>query len=329
VRVRSSLAVLRRSVAARVRRAVQAERPIILMYHRVLHADTPLDPYNIAVSTQNLSAQLEVLTHARRVVPLAWLVSQLRADRLPRNVAAITFDDGYADVLFNAKPILEQHQCPATMFLPMAHITSGAAFWWDRLARLFATPVPNGTATSAERADSLDSANARVTELQITDRAALMQTWARLKDLDEAQRSEALSQLEASAGKGSFDMGDDRCMTPDEVRALHEPGFIDIGAHTMTHPTLTNLTYEQQRDEIQQSIVQASQVIGHTAAGFAYPFGSYDELSARAAYTAGAAYAVTTDPAVIRHDTDYLHLPRVEAPNISAEAFERSVLGFT
>ena len=53
---------------------------------------------------------------------------------------AITFDDGYADNLYFAKPILERHSMPATVFITGLNIGSSSEFWWDELERILLQP---------------------------------------------------------------------------------------------------------------------------------------------------------------------------------------------
>ena len=47
----------------------------------------------------------------------------------------MTFDDGYLDNLTNAKPILEEHDVPATIFVCSGAVGRRQEFWWDQLER--------------------------------------------------------------------------------------------------------------------------------------------------------------------------------------------------
>ena len=49
---------------------------------------------------------------------------------------AITFDDGYADNLQVAAPLLAERGLPATFFIVSGTIGSGREFWWDELEGL-------------------------------------------------------------------------------------------------------------------------------------------------------------------------------------------------
>ena len=53
---------------------------------------------------------------------------------------ALTFDDGYADNLINAKPLLERYGIPATVFVASGYVGAKDPFWWDRLQHVFLEP---------------------------------------------------------------------------------------------------------------------------------------------------------------------------------------------
>jgi peptidoglycan/xylan/chitin deacetylase (PgdA/CDA1 family) len=53
----------------------------------------------------------------------------------------VTFDDGYADNLYNAKPLLERYGIPATVFLITGYIEDKRQLWWEELVRLLLQPA--------------------------------------------------------------------------------------------------------------------------------------------------------------------------------------------
>ena len=56
-------------------------------------------------------------------------------------------------------------------------------------------------------------------------------------------------------------------------------GGIEFGAHTLSHPDLTQLPTKQIEAEICQSKAVIENVLGAAISSFAYPFGRYDERS--------------------------------------------------
>lgn len=92
----------------------------VLCYHSV-QADwaSPL-----AVEPAAFADQCAWLARSRRVVPLAEAVSRLdHSGRLPRGLATMTFDDGFAALYDTALPVLTRHQLPATVFLVAQTLT--------------------------------------------------------------------------------------------------------------------------------------------------------------------------------------------------------------
>jgi len=101
----------------------------ILIYHRV--ADVKNDPHLLSVSPDNFYKQLKYLQQNFQVIKLSELVENLRTKQLKNKSVAITFDDGYADNLYNALPILEKLKIPATIFAVAGRINSQTSFYWD------------------------------------------------------------------------------------------------------------------------------------------------------------------------------------------------------
>lgn len=77
-----------------------------------------------------------------------------------------------------------------------------------------------------------------------------------------------------------------RIMTAEELRSLSERG-VEIGAHTVTHPDVTALSFEETLDEMSRSRADLSAITGTDVSSFAYPYGRADEEAIRAAAAAG------------------------------------------
>ena len=105
---------------------------LILGYHSI--SQTSGDVYRDNVSAENFAEHLEVLSKFTHPLSLSNLVQHLQAGSLPPKSVALTFDDGYADNLYVARPLLEKYEIPATIFICTGY--AGGEFWWDELDRL-------------------------------------------------------------------------------------------------------------------------------------------------------------------------------------------------
>lgn len=100
----------------------------ILLYHRI--DEVKQDPHLLCVSPQNFRKQIKFLKENFKIIPLVKLVQDIRKGKIENNSIVITFDDGYADNLYNALPILEEFGVPATIFIT-AGFTGRNAYYWD------------------------------------------------------------------------------------------------------------------------------------------------------------------------------------------------------
>ena len=180
--------------------------PVILMYHRV--ACTRHDPWALAVQPERFGRQMDWLSRHRMVLPMDEFVALMKRDRLPRTAVGLTFDDGYVDNLTAAKPVLERHNLPATVFA-LGDRQGAEPFWWDELADLvLACPQAKdeqlsiGTETvrlcwkvhQSEQTGEVWHAHAKPREGR---EAAYLQIWRILQAMSPEGRSEALARLRA------------------------------------------------------------------------------------------------------------------------------------
>lgn len=100
-------------------------QPWILTYHSV--SDPTDDPYGITVSADRLDRQLTWLR--RRRLTGVGVGTLLRAHAAGRHgLVGLTFDDGYADFLHEALPVLLGHGFTATVFV-LPGRTGGSNVW--------------------------------------------------------------------------------------------------------------------------------------------------------------------------------------------------------
>ena len=83
-----------------------------------------------------------------------------------------------------------------------------------------------------------------------------------------------------------------RMMTVDELGELAAAGF-EIGAHTVTHPDLSRLGFDECLSEMRESRDELERTLGVEVRTFAYPSCHYGPAAAEAARSAGFTAAVT------------------------------------
>jgi peptidoglycan/xylan/chitin deacetylase (PgdA/CDA1 family) len=325
-------------VAGRIRKRWAAPA-LILMYHRV--AEETLDPWDLCVTPQHFAEQMEALGQYACPAPLQDLSHALQAGEVPNRAITVTFDDGYADNLYHAKPILERFAIPATVFLVSGQIGSDQLFWWDELAQLLLRPaqLPTqlclsiqghteqwelGTAAAYSQEERQRDRGLRPWESVSGSRYAFHYAiWQRLRPLPHPAQQQAMDQLRAwsEAEAGSCEAG--RALGPAEVATLEHGGLIEIGAHTITHPSLSTQPEATQHTEIQQSKVAIEQMLGHPVTSFSYPFGDYNSETLALVRAAGFDVACTVEAARIWRSVNCLQLPRFEVLNWSGDEFIR------
>jgi peptidoglycan/xylan/chitin deacetylase (PgdA/CDA1 family) len=271
------------------------------------------------VSPQHFAEQMEVLHRYTNPMPLDAAVWGLQDGNLPRRTVCVTFDDGYLDVLNDAKPILEKYQIPATVFLVTGSL--GRSFWWDDLEEclLQSENLPghlclNLHGRSYEWSFRDDSRERRLHEniLSILDF---------LRPLAEDERCPLLKQIQDWAG---IDLGNEqmnRAMTPDEIIEIVRSGLIDIGSHSVTHPILAKIPVSAQRVEVQESKSTLERIVNRPLTSFSYPNGSSSQEVHSIVQGAGYLYACGSYKDVASRNSDPYQLPRIWIPDVSGDRF--------
>lgn len=99
-------------------------------------------------------------------------------------------------------------------------------------------------------------------------------------------------------------------MDTEQKRAFVEAQW-EIGAHTMTHPHLTNLSDQALSEELVQSKRNIERVLNTSVISFAYPFGTYDERVKKHVAKSGFTFGIATDTGGIVIEEDPFAIFRV------------------
>ncbi len=319
-----------------------APSPLILMYHRVV--SLPTDPNLLAVTPRHFAEHLALLRDRYRVVPLRRLAEAVGDWWAVRSMVAITLDDGYADNLHHAKPLLEQHGLPATVFVSTGQLGSRSEPWWDELERLLLQPgrLPSVLRLKVDGHSYESELGSAVTYVEEaferhrgwhveqpndpTPRQRLFRSlYHQLHATQPRERERLLQELRAWAGTEREGRPSHRMLTAEELVELDRAELIEIGAHTVSHPVLANLPALEQQQEIQESKHQLEQVLRHPVTSFAYPHGAGTPETITLVRDAGFERACCSDPGLVPRRSNRYWLPRVEIRDCDGEQFARSL----
>lgn len=275
---------------------------LVATWHRVLPGEDPLLPSEPDV--RRFATQVGFLARHMRVLPLADALQRLAAGTLPPLAVSITFDDGYANNLDHALPILEAFGVPATVFVATGYLDGGCMFndavietiRGCRHARLDLSSVGLGCfslASLEERRTAIDS------------------LLGQLKYRPLAERTELAARMAAIAGVG---LPTNLMLSSAGVRELHRRG-IEIGGHTVHHPILARLPPDEARREIAEGAARLEAITGAKPRLFAYPNGQpgrdFGPEHAGMVQDVGFSHALTTRVGLAGPDTDPYQVPRV------------------
>ena len=290
-----------RAALAALSPAGRRARLSILIYHRVLPEPDPMRPGE--PDAEHFAWQMEWVGALFRVLPLGEAVERLRNGTLPARAACITFDDGYADNHQVALPILRRLGLPATFFIATGFLDGG---------RMFNDTVIESLHRVGEGELDLTAEGLgchRIASLE-DRRAAVSAILRRIKYATLEERARSLDQLRARL---PLELPNDLMLQSGQVSDLVRQGM-EVGAHTVNHPILSQESAARVRAEITDSRAELTRMTGARVNLFAYPNGRLgDDFALPHREIVGDCdfdAAVTTHPGVAKRRTDPYLLPR-------------------
>jgi peptidoglycan/xylan/chitin deacetylase (PgdA/CDA1 family) len=222
---------------------------------------------------------------------------------------ALTFDDGFRDLLDHVLPTLERHDAPAAFYIVPGFADRTARLWWieleEAIRRLDMFELDIGGADLIFPATSDDEKRAAF------DRVCRLSSRG-----GEERLLAAVAELSAEADVDPAGLAEAHCLGWDDLRELAAHQLVTIGAHTLSHPRLAGLPFEAARAEMSDSRARLQRELGQTCRHFAYPYGYAHSAGPREftlAEETGFATAVTTRPGMIfpEHADHLFALPRL------------------
>jgi peptidoglycan/xylan/chitin deacetylase (PgdA/CDA1 family) len=248
----------------------------VLCYHGVRRRGEATPFSELHVTTATFERHCRLIANGCQAISLADLRDARNGRRaLPPRPVLVTFDDGYRGVIDDALPLLERYGVPAVLFTCVRPVLEKRHFWFDALWRR-----DGEGAVLKARALPFDQWRVLVDSI---DTAA---------DIAEIHRP----------------------LTAGELRHLAGHPLIEIGGHTMTHPTLALAPVDEQRREIAECRTALESALAKPVGAFAYPYGSlsedYTSETVAAVRDAGFDIAFTTQPSFATPQCDPFQIPR-------------------
>lgn len=273
----------------------------VLMYHRVCERTPETVCWfqrGTAITPEAFEAQLDWLLARCEVVPLSSLLDSCSTGPSPR--VALTFDDGYAEVLGTVVSICERRSVVGTCFASAAPVLEDTLLWFDAWywlvhrgqvdpgwpAILQRAGVPGGdTVEDCVRGES--------------------KRW--LAGLSIPERTELLSRL---AEELRVRPPRDLYLDLGGLRELHRRGW-EIGGHGVHHLRLSDCNEATLQQEIRGSVKMLQALPLPPPHLFAYPDGAWDARVARAVSVAGFRAACTVEKGSWTPERSSLSIPRL------------------
>jgi len=306
------------------------------------------DPQLLAVHPDNFAEHLQVIKRVATPLSLTNLTDSIRSKHIPRRGVVITLDDGAADNLHVAKPLLEKYEIPATVFVATGY--AAKEFWWDELERLLLLPgqTPEKLRLTVDQKtfewDLSNAANYTEADfekykswhvLAETNVGVRQQLYAELCDtfrsLAPAARLSLMEQLRSWTKAYSTHSQKNVGLRADEVKELGTNPLIDIGAHTVNHPVLSSIPLSEQRKEILESKTCLEQILSRPITTFAYPYGTrrdYTSATVNLVKELGFHSACSNFTGVVQSGAHLFELPRFVVRNWNADEFQRQLEGW-
>lgn len=318
-----------------------SSKALILVYHRVNEVMT--DPQLLCVSPKNFAEQLDVLQKNYKPMRLQHLAQTFQDRFVPRRMVAVTFDDGYADNLYKAKPLLEHYEIPATVFVTTGYVGERREFLWDELDRLLLQPGTLPEKLNLEINGKMHEWDLGSVAHYSQDVYQYHRSWnvlegddsgprqnlyrslcALLNSLPTEEIQKVLGELRIWANTGPMGRLSHRILMDVEVSQLDASDFVEVGSHTVSHPNLSTLPVNVQQTEIKKSKQYLEDIVGHPVTTFSYPYGSQSDYTAKTVkivQESGFACACSNFADVVWRGSDRFQLPRVLVRNWDGDEF--------
>ena len=176
----------------------------------------------------------------------------------PQGGVILTVDDGWLSNEKNVIAIAEKHKVPVTIFIA-THAIENGNYWWPYVAK--------------------------AQELRMS-----FPSVGELKSLPNKEREKILTKIKTQVTL------ERQALTLKQLKKAANSAYINIGAHTVYHPILTNCEDDESYLEIKESKDQIESWLNTKVHSFAYPNGDYSKREIEYLKQLDFSSAYTTEP---------------------------------
>lgn len=291
---------------------------MILLYHLVFPDDTAADAWN-AGGILRLSAFEQQLSWLNRRFPIISLddyIKKLSEDQSNQNrYAAITFDDGYRNVIDLVSPFLIKQRFPATFFVTTSHLEDERLLWFVYINAL-CSDGPYRSLEVGGQTLLLDNSRNR------------KKTWQRLISLARQSGDPKGFVLELSKGYPLPGAVREKYEGPtrEQLEQFKSTELLTLGGHTHSHPFLDQISEAEQEIEIRHNKTLLEELSQKPVRFFAYTGGIYTRDTINIVKLVGFEAALAVRPNE-SGDHGLFELPRTDIYSPSIIKFGLKVRG--
>jgi peptidoglycan/xylan/chitin deacetylase (PgdA/CDA1 family) len=274
--------------------------PAVVTYHGILPKgyqmiDSDLD--GSLVTADSFLRQIRLLKrHYNVITPQQFLGWCETEQKLPARAVLLTCDDDLRNTLTDMVPMLQEHGLSCLFFVTGASLGEVATMhWYEQLYLMLLL--------TKKRVVNLDVVHTGFRDRVMTQQEKRILWWGLVKHLSRfnpVARQTVIDQVREQLGLGddwSAQLLSDSLrrrflmLNAGELRALVAAGM-SVGAHTLSHPVLSQLSPEDAWEEISASRCRLQETVDKPVWALAYPFGDAScvtererEMAQRAGFT--------------------------------------------
>lgn len=255
-----------------------------------------------------------VVAQGLDVVSLSEAHRRLTAREFTRRFVCFTFDGAYQATLASVSRLFQGRGLPFTLFVAADFVDSGAMPWWIVLESLI---IRSERITAELDANGQQHLPCRD---EVSKRACYTRLYRSLAERASAERAQQMEVLCRRQGVDIKALAAQEMLSGAELKALAADPLVTLGSQAGGLRPLAELTYDEAKDDLSQSLDRLETVLGNRPRHLAYPgaqSGSAGIREFRLAAALGIETAVTAVEGALwpEHAGDPFALPRIALDN--------------